>query len=60
MSSVSTRDPEDAAKIKAIEKKLLANPDIAQLIDELGSTATDANDLVRVHVASLDHPRIGS
>ena len=47
MDSVAKRDPEDSAKIKAIEQKLLANPEIAKLIDELGSTATDANDLVR-------------
>ncbi len=31
----------------AIEKKLLANPDIAKLIDDLGTSTTDANDLVR-------------
>lgn len=47
MDSVAKRDPEDSAKIKAIEQKLLANPEIAKLIDELGTTATDANDLVR-------------
>lgn len=47
MDSVAKRDPEDSAKIKAIEQKLLANPEIAKLIDELGTTATDANNLVR-------------
>lgn len=47
MDSVAKRDPEDSAKIKAIEQRLLANPEIAKLIDELGTTATDANDLVR-------------
>ncbi|MBK4144231.1 IS256 family transposase, partial [Corynebacterium macginleyi] len=31
----------------AIEKKLLANPEMAKLIDELGTSTTDANDLVR-------------
>ncbi|WP_460486820.1 IS256 family transposase, partial [Corynebacterium atrinae] len=31
----------------AIEAKLLANPEIAKLIDELGTSTTDANDLVR-------------
>lgn len=46
-------------KIKAIENKLLANPDIAQLIDELGSTATHANDVVRAHVASIDYTQVG-
>ena len=30
-----------------IEAKLLANPEIAKLIDELGTFTTDANDLVR-------------
>ncbi len=29
------------------EEKLLANPEIAKLIDELGTSTTDANDLVR-------------
>lgn len=33
MDSVAKRDPEDSAKIKAIEQKLLANPEIAKLID---------------------------
>ncbi len=28
-------------------KKLLANPEIAKLIDELGTSTHDANDLVR-------------
>ena len=37
----------DQAKIDAIEQKLLANPEIAKLIDELGTSTTDANDLVR-------------
>ncbi|MBG9347664.1 hypothetical protein [Corynebacterium belfantii] len=31
MTSVARRDPADKAKIDAIEKKLLANPDIAKL-----------------------------
>ena len=47
MDSVAKRDPEDSATIKAIEQKLLTNPELAKLIDELGLTATDANDLVR-------------
>ena len=47
MTTVARRDPADKAKIDAIEKKLLANPDIAKLIDDLGSSTTDANDLVR-------------
>ena len=47
MTTVARRDPADKAKIDAIEKKLLANPDIAQLIDDLGTSTTDANDLVR-------------
>ncbi|EEW51387.1 transposase, Mutator family, partial [Corynebacterium efficiens YS-314] len=34
-------------RIKAIEEKLLANPEMAKLIDELGTSTTDANDLVR-------------
>lgn len=31
---MTRRDPADKAKIDAIEEKLLANPEIAKLIDE--------------------------
>ena len=47
MTTVTRRDPADKAEIDAIEKKLLANPEIAKLIDDLGTSTTDANDLVR-------------
>ena len=47
MTTVARRDPADKAKIDAIEKKLLANPDIAKLIDDLGTSTTEAIDLVR-------------
>ena len=47
MTTVARRNPVDKAKIDAIEEKLLANPEIAKLIDELGTSTTDANDLVR-------------
>ncbi|MFA1532548.1 IS256 family transposase, partial [Corynebacterium belfantii] len=47
MTSAARQDPADKAKIDAIEKKLLANPDIAKLIDKLGTSTTDANNLVR-------------
>lgn len=47
MTTVARRDPADKAKIDAIEQKLLANPEIANLIDDLGTSTTDANDLVR-------------
>ena len=47
MTTVARRDPADKAKIDAIDKKLLANPDITTLIDDLGTSTTDANDLVR-------------
>lgn len=47
MTTVARRNPQDSAKIKAIEEKLLANPEMAKLIDELGTSTTDANDLVR-------------
>lgn len=47
MTTVAKRDPEDSARIKAIEEKLLANPEMAKLIGELGTSTTDANDLVR-------------
>ena len=47
MTTVARRESADKAKIDAIEKKLLANPEIAKLIDDLGTSTTDANDLVR-------------
>ena len=47
LTTVARRESADKAKIDAIEKKLLANPDIAKLIDDLGTSTTDANDLVR-------------
>ncbi len=47
MTTMARRDPADKAKIDAIEEKLLANPEIAKLIDELGTSTTNANDLVR-------------
>ncbi|MBK4174364.1 hypothetical protein GWO60_07495 [Corynebacterium macginleyi] len=34
MTTMARRDPADKAKIDAIEKKLLANSDIAKLIDD--------------------------
>lgn len=47
MTSAARRNPADKTKIDAIEKKLLANPDIAKLIDKLGTSTTDANNLVQ-------------
>ena len=47
MTTVARRDPADKAKIDAIEKKLLANPEIAKLIDDLGTATTDANEVPR-------------
>lgn len=42
MDSVAKRDPEDSAKIKAIEQKLLANPEMAKLIDaDNGNTGSE-------------------
>ncbi|MDK8477057.1 hypothetical protein QP891_10550 [Corynebacterium sp. MSK310] len=48
MTSVARRDPADKAKIDAIEKKLLANPEIAKLDYELGTSTTDANEVTLV------------
>ena len=47
MDYSAKRDREDSARIKLTEPKLLANPEIVKLIGELGTTANDANDLVR-------------
>ncbi|MBG9333545.1 transposase [Corynebacterium belfantii] len=47
MTSAARQDPADKTKIDAIEKKLLANPEIAKLIDKLGTSTTDANNLVQ-------------
>lgn len=38
MTTMARRDPADKAKIDVIEEKLLANPDIAKLIDELSTS----------------------
>ena len=46
IATVARREPANKVKIDAIEKKLLANPEIAKLIDDLGTSTTDANDLV--------------
>ena len=55
MTTVARRNPADKAKIDAIEEKLLANPEIAKLIDDLDTSTTDANDLVRGMLqASID------
>ena len=55
MTTVARRDPADKAKIDAIEEKLRANPEIAKLIDDLDTSTTDANDLVRGMLqASID------
>ena len=40
MTTVARRDPADKAKIDAIEKKLLANPEIAKLLDDLDTSTT--------------------
>ena len=40
MTTMARRDPADKAKIDAIEKKLLAHPEIAKLIDHLGTVAS--------------------
>ncbi|GAB3693414.1 hypothetical protein GCM10027595_05690 [Corynebacterium nasicanis] len=47
MTTVARRNPGDSAKINAIEEKLLANPEMAKLIDELVTSTTDANNFVR-------------
>lgn len=47
MNSMAKHDPEDLARIKSIEERLLANPELASLIDELATSTHDANDLVR-------------
>lgn len=47
MTSRSKRDPADVERISTIEQRLLNNPEMAALIDELAHTSHDANDLVR-------------
>ena len=58
MTTVARRDPADKAKIDAIEEKLLANPEIAKLIDDLDTSTTDANDLVRGMLQALIDPGV--
>lgn len=59
MTTVARRDPADKAKIDAIEKKLLANPEIAKLIDDLGVMSRDVvlaparNDTVPIQEVSV-------
>ena len=55
MTTVTRRDPADKAKIDAIEKKLLANPEIAKLIDDLGTSTTDTKPLV---IEACSMPRL--
>lgn len=47
MTVMTTRDPEDKARVDELQRKLESNPEVAQLIKELACQATDANDLVR-------------
>ena len=47
MTTMTKRDPKDKARVDAMEKRLMENPEIAKLIDDLGTSTTDANDLVR-------------
>lgn len=47
ITTVTRQDPANKTKINTITEKLLAHPEIAKLIDELGTSTTDANDLVR-------------
>ena len=59
MTTVARRDSADKAKIDAIEKKLLANPEIAKLIDDLGVMSRDVvlaparNDTVPIQEVSV-------
>lgn len=43
MDSVTRRDPADKAKIGVAKRKLVAHPETAQLMYELGLSTTDAN-----------------
>lgn len=47
MPTVAKTNAEDSAKIKSIEEKFLAHPELAALVSELGASVTDAGDLVR-------------
>ncbi|CAB0575758.1 IS256 family transposase [Corynebacterium diphtheriae] len=42
MTTVARRDPADRSRLTRPEEKLLAHPEIAKLIDELGTSTTDA------------------
>ena len=57
MTTVVRRDPADKAKIDAIERKLLANPDIAKLIDDLARVYNGCQRLSSRHATSLDYQR---
>lgn len=47
MDTDARPDQDSKRKIDAIEKKLLANAEIARLIDNSGTASTDGYDLVR-------------
>ncbi|APT91801.1 transposase [Corynebacterium phocae] len=47
MSVVSKKNRNDAERVAEISRKLMENPEMAEVIQELGRSATDANDLAR-------------
>lgn len=47
MSVVSPKKHDDAERVADISRKLMDNPDVAAIIRELGTSTTDANELVR-------------
>lgn len=47
MTVVSPKKHDDAKRVADISRKLMDNPDVAAMIRELGTSTSDANDLVR-------------
>ncbi len=47
MTVVSPRKHDDAERVADISRKLMDNPEVAAMIRQLGTSTTDANDLVR-------------
>ena len=47
MTTVSPKKNHDPAKVNEISEKLMENPELANLISELSTSADDASDLVK-------------
>ncbi|APT84512.1 IS256 family transposase [Corynebacterium aquilae] len=47
MTTMTTRDPQDKARLKQLEKRLMSSPELAEILKEFATSSTDINDMVR-------------